>query len=98
MSADEPIPADNEPTFDTDPEPDGDHTKAQLAKIHTMLGEQGMGERDAGLACLSDILDRPVVSSKSLSKAEAHKVIEALSVPLEQGRAADTADFGWPAS
>ena len=86
MSADEPIPADNEPTFDTTPEPDGDHTKAQLAKIHTMLGEQGMGERDAGLACLSDILDRPVASSKSLSKAEAHKVIEALNVPLETGR------------
>ena len=85
LSADEPIPAD-----DTTAEPDGDHTKAQLAKIHILLGEQGMGERDAGLACLSDILDRPVASSKSLSKAEAHKVIEALNVPLEQGRTAAT--------
>ena len=76
LSADEPIPTDDPPT-----EPS--ITKPQLTKLHILLGEQGMGEREAGLACLSDILDRQVESSKTLTKAEAHKVIESLSAVNE---------------
>jgi len=75
MSADEPIPPDDEP---------GDMiTKPQSVKLHALLNEQGMGERDAGLACLSDILDRPVETSKTLTRADASKVIEALTFVSE---------------
>lgn len=67
----------------------GDHSTAQLAKIHILLGEQGMGERVAGLACLSDILNREVTSSKSLSKREAGTVIEALTTTSKPATSAD---------
>ena len=93
MSADEPIPTDTPaPEAAMSAPGAGGITKAQLTKIHVLLGEQGMGEREAGLACLSDILDRQVESSKDLSKADASKVIEALNVPLERGRAGTTTE------
>lgn len=58
-------------------------TKAQLTKLHILLGEAGLEERVAGLAYLSDVLDRPVDSSKTLSKAEGTKVIETLIAQAE---------------
>lgn len=65
------IPADNTP-----PSSDQAITKPQLAKLHILLEENGMGERDAGLAFLSKQVGRALVSSKELTKAEAHRIIE----------------------
>ena len=50
---------------------------AQSKKLWTLASESGMGE--AGFrAYLNDILGREVESTKTLTKAEAHKVIELL--------------------
>jgi hypothetical protein len=62
--------------------PDG-ITKAQLTKLHVLLNEGGMPDRISRLAYVSDTLDRPVESSKDLSKAEAHRVIERLQDEAE---------------
>jgi phage recombination protein Bet len=82
-ASDTPPSSDRSAPGATSPAPGSDTlTRAQLTKIHVLLGEQGMGEdRDLGLGCLSDILDREVGSSKTLTKAEAHKVIERLELP-----------------
>lgn len=50
----------------------------QLKKLHAMFGESGLGNREEGLAYLSNLLDREVGSSKDLTKAEASAVFEAL--------------------
>jgi hypothetical protein len=71
------------PAGDTPPSSEDVVSPKQLKAIHTLLGKQGMGDRDAGLACLSDILDREVATSKSLTANEAHKVIDALTLPDE---------------
>ena len=58
-------------------------TKPQLTKLHILLTEQGMGEREASLAYISDRLDRVITSSKEITKAEAHRCIESLTAVAE---------------
>lgn len=51
---------------------------AQNKRLHALLSEADKGNRDAGLAYISEVLDRPVASSKDLTKQEASRVIDAL--------------------
>lgn len=77
MSADEPIPADDAPphtVFAGDALSD-----KQLKAIHTGMGKAGLSERVAGLAFLSDVLDREVTTSKTLTRVEAGKVLDELA-------------------
>lgn len=51
-------------------------TGPQLTKLNIILQEQGLTERDDKLAYLSSYLERPIASSKDLTKAEAHRLID----------------------
>lgn len=54
-------------------------TAPQLKKLHASLGDAKLGDRDAGLAYISQIVGRDIDTSKALSKDEASRVIEALA-------------------
>ena len=54
-------------------------TGAQLQKLAILMGEAGINDRDDRLAYVAQSVGRPVASSKELTKAEASRVIEALS-------------------
>jgi hypothetical protein len=51
----------------------------QMKAIHAGMGEAGLGERVAGLAFLSEVTGRDVTTSKTLTKAEAIKVLNQLT-------------------
>jgi len=53
-------------------------TDAQLKKLHTSFTEAGIADRDKRLTYVANILGVDVESSKDLSKAQAHKIIESL--------------------
>jgi hypothetical protein len=53
-------------------------TAAQLTKLHICLGENGLSDRDAGLAYIGGQIGRDIESSKDLTKDEASKVIDIL--------------------
>jgi hypothetical protein len=53
-------------------------TDAQSRKLHAALRDAGLGDREAGLAYISQTIDREIASSKELSKAEASVVIDSL--------------------
>lgn len=53
-------------------------TPAQQKALHACLRDAGAGEREAGLDVISSILGRRVESTKTLSKSDASKVIDAL--------------------
>jgi hypothetical protein len=67
-----------EPEFDTDPEEAEPITTAQQRKLHALLRDKGLGNRDAGLRAISMILEHPVGSTKELTKADAMTVIDRL--------------------
>jgi hypothetical protein len=58
-----------------DPEP---INAAQQKKLHALLRERGLSEREAGLTAISGILRRDIDSTKDLTKADATAVIDAL--------------------
>ena len=78
----EPEPA-PEPGF-TDDAPPAESliTKPQNDKLHAQLRDLGKDDRDAGLALLSDILGRPVESTKKLTFVEASDIIDELDTRL----------------
>lgn len=51
-------------------------TTAQLTKLNIVLQEQGLTERGDKLQYLSTYLERPIESSRDLTKAEAHRLID----------------------
>lgn len=53
-------------------------TDAQIRKLHVVLGKNELGDREAGLAWISDHVGREISSSKELTKAEAIGVIDRL--------------------
>lgn len=53
-------------------------TDAQSRHMFALLNEAGLGERDAARAHIAKIIGHNIESTKDLTKAEAHKVIEAL--------------------
>jgi len=65
--------ADNIPDDLIDP-----HGK-QMKAIHAGMSEAGLSERIAGLAFLSEVTGRAITTSKTLSKAEAVKVLDQLT-------------------
>jgi hypothetical protein len=67
------------PEPDPEPEPDADLiTPAQLRKLHVVLGEQGLNQRDDALSYLSTYTGREITTSKALTKREASEIIDAL--------------------
>lgn len=58
-------------------------TPKQLKMLHTLLTDQGLGDRDDSLRTISKILQRDVASSKDLSKADASTCIDALNAVAE---------------
>ena len=72
-------------------------TAAQLKKLHVMMGERGLTDRDLGLAFLSEAVLREIASSKDLTKDEARFVIDQLEhlTALDEQPSADP-DPEWP--
>lgn len=71
------------PTPEEEPEPSAPEespiegiTGPQLTKLNIILQEQGLTERDDKLSYLSSYLERPIASSKDLTKQEAHRLID----------------------
>jgi hypothetical protein len=52
---------------------------AQLTKVNILIREQGITDRPAALTFVGQIVGRVVESTKTLTKAEAHTVIETLT-------------------
>lgn len=75
LTADEPIPADDPDLID----PRGKQMKA----LQAGMKDAGKGDRDDALAFLSAVLGRPVESSKTLTRAEAGKVLDELQFMAE---------------
>jgi hypothetical protein len=85
MGPAEPVPSQEE---SAPPEPDVEPVKAtaergddsisaaQLKALHAGLTGLGIKDRDAGLATISQVIDREITTSKDLTKAEASQVIE----------------------
>lgn len=88
-----PPPQPPEPEFDEPaPEPvqavaertDDRITDAQSKALHAGLNGLGITDRDAGLAAISQVIERDVSTSKDLTKAEASRVIEWIKFEQQQ--------------
>ena len=55
----------------------------QMKALHAALNEQGLGERDAGLEYLSEVVGRTLTTSKELTVAEASRCIDLLKAVNE---------------
>lgn len=65
-----------------EPEPPVDQaTPAQLKAVHAALTGMGIKERDRGLGLLGGMIGRPITSTKELTRAEAHRIIDSLNEP-----------------
>lgn len=74
-------------------------TPAQLKKLHAAMGDHGLGDRDTGLAYISNVLGRDVTTSKDLTKQEASKVIDLLESGVADGTFPEPPpedESGWP--
>jgi hypothetical protein len=72
-------------------------TPAQSKKLHALLGQAGLGDRDEGLAYLSQQIGRDISSSKELTKTEAVRCIDRLEAPPEPDEEPSLLD-DWPAT
>lgn len=63
-------------------------SKAQLGMMLAIMGKVGIHDRNIRLQFVRDLIDRPIDSSKDLTKAEASKVIDKLK-EMEQEEAGD---------
>jgi len=70
-------------------------TKPQQAKLHALLAEHDLADRERGLAEIGRILGRDVDSTKTLSKGEASKVIDELDLIVNGDQSEPDVD-GWP--
>jgi hypothetical protein len=80
-----------EPTLG-EPEEAEPITTAQQRKLHALLRDKGLGNRDAGLRAISMILEHPVGSTKEMTKADAMTVIDRLEDLPEAADAEPTLD------
>src|SRR5690554_5124022 len=65
-------------------------TQAQLTKLHAAMTDYGIGgNRELGLAFISETIGRQIESSKDLTKAEASKVIDRLEREIRQSEQHD---------
>jgi hypothetical protein len=96
----QPKPEAPEPEFDEPaPEPvkaaaDVMITDAQSKKLHALLREAGITDREVGLAYIGDVIGHEIGSSKELTKAEASKAIEQIAAEKEPTE--DAPADGWP--
>jgi hypothetical protein len=76
------LPAESPDLCDPATRPDDDKapmiSKPQLVKLHILLKESELGDRDTGLAWLSEAVGRHVDTSKALTQDEANRVIDIL--------------------
>lgn len=63
--------------------PAGDVSQAQMRMMHALFNKAGITDRDERLAYVTQQIGRDVASSNELSKDEAGRVIDALTVPEE---------------
>lgn len=66
-------------------DPKGD----QMKKLHALMNENGLGDREAGLAWIEQVLGTPVASTKDLTVEQATRVIDHLDDPSQQEPAQD---------
>jgi len=59
-------------------------TTPKQKKLHALLNERGLGDRDDGLAYISKALQREVTTTKELTKRDAMRVIDDLERPGEE--------------
>lgn len=89
----EPAADEPKPEAQADPEPEQTKravppiTKLQLSKLWTVLGKEGLTDRDQALEWIGSQLQREVTSTKELTKSEAAQLIDF----LEKAQAADAA-------
>lgn len=74
--------------------PDGPITDAQSKKLHALLRECGITDREVGLAYISQIIDKEIGSTKELSKHDASRAIDQIEKEKEPAEP-EPAD-GWP--
>ena len=68
---------------------------AQSKKLHALLREAGITDREVALGYIGDVIGREIGSSKELTKAEASKAIDQIEAEKEPAEPALDAD--WPA-
>jgi len=54
-----------------------------MKALHAALNEQGLGDREAGLEYLSEVVGRSLTTSKELTVAEASRCIDLLKAVNE---------------
>lgn len=84
--------AEQKPSDEHQPDPEvpaARITERQSKRIHAMLTEGGITNRDTKLALLSELCSRPVESSKDLTEIEADVVIRGLTGLAQQGPLAE---------
>ncbi len=78
-------------------------TAAQSKALHAAMRDNGITERDLGLAFCADVIGRDIVSTKELTKADASRIIDQLAEMQNAGAVdpnqdwAPGADGGGPA-
>ena len=104
-----PKPVAPEPEFDEPPAPAQEPVKAtaergeavitdaQSRALHAALRDAGLSDRDAGLAYISQVIEREVDTTKALTKREASFVIDKLKAEAEEAPADPPLDGDWPA-
>jgi len=81
---DEPTSTSPTPAAAETPRPDGNITAAQQKMLHALLRDTDRGDRDVALVYISGVLEREIQSTKELSKADAGKVIDALTAEANE--------------
>jgi len=81
---DEPTSTSPTPAAAETPRPDGNITAAQQKMLHALLRDTDRGDRDVALVYISGVLEREIQSTKELSKADAGKVIDALTAEMNE--------------
>lgn len=76
-----PSPAEQQPAAPSGPEP---ATAPQMRRIHAVLSQVGIKERDERHMVLGALVGRPISSANELSKADAKDVIDSLDAALNQ--------------
>src|SRR6185369_14214597 len=81
---DEPTSTSPTPAAAETPRPEGNITAAQQKMLHALLRDTDRGDRDVALVYISGVLEREIQSTKELSKADAGKVIDALTAEMNE--------------
>jgi len=72
-------------------------TRAQSGKLHALLKECGITDREVGLAYVSQVIDRKIESTNELTKAEASRAIDQIEKEKEPAEPEPEPSEAWPA-